>query len=58
MKRQRIVDWACSLSQEQLRMALIHVTEKLIESEDVRFWDDDDAPYWDFNGEPLTGEIE
>jgi len=39
-------------------MALIHVTEKLIESEDVRFWDDDDAPYWDFNGEPLTGEIE
>lgn len=53
MNRQRLINWVEELDEEQLRYALLHCVEHLIDSEDVCFPDDYKSPYWESTGEHL-----
>lgn len=54
MKREKIISWAKSLTEEQLREAVVNSVERLIEAEEVRFPDGTLSPYWESCGEPLV----
>ena len=47
-----VMRWASTLTEEQLRQALVDTVMNLIETEDIRFGDL--APYWVSCGEPVV----
>jgi len=53
-RQERLQEWVNTLSDEQIKEALITTVSELIEVETVRFWDDSDEPYWDSCGESLV----
>lgn len=46
--------WVTTLTEDQVRTSAVHLIERLIETEDVRFWKDSDAPYWESCGDRLV----
>jgi hypothetical protein len=47
-----VQEWASTLTEEQMRQALIDTVEYLVETEDVRLGEL--APYWEACGEPIV----
>lgn len=57
-KRERIIDWAKSLTDEQKMFALVNAVDRMIEMEELDMWDEDDedghnSPFWTGSGEKL-----
>jgi hypothetical protein len=55
MPKNRLQIWADSLSKEKAKEILVELTEKLIESEDIRFSEDNKSPYWEACGDNIDG---
>lgn len=53
-KRDRVIDWAESLTEEELRHVCVNTICFLMDSEDVQFTPEDNAPYWVADGEDLV----
>ena len=54
MKHERIVAWAEDLTEDQLRQVVVNLTEHLIDTDDIHFYDSNLAPYWESCGEPIV----
>jgi hypothetical protein len=53
--------WVNTLSKKELRATVYHLTERLMESDDVRFNEIMPYPYWETCGEsinPMQDEME
>ena len=46
--------WAKKLTKKQLRDLVVALVERGIVADDIHFWDDAAAPYWESCGEPLV----
>ena len=46
--------WANELTKEELVSALVLVVDRMIDIEELCFYDGAIAPYWDGDGEPLV----
>ena len=59
LNRERLAVWAMEFiersSKESICELLTELTESLIDSEDIKFYDGTIAPYWDDNGEFIDG---
>lgn len=53
---QRLNNWSESLTGEELKKLLVECIDSLIDSEDIKFYDDSIAPYWTGNGEYIDGK--
>ncbi len=53
----RLTEWSKTLSEEQMRMLVVELTDYAIDSEYVNFYDDTKVPYWDGNGEHIDGTV-
>lgn len=51
----KLNEWANSLTIEELRKTVLDLVEHNLMTEDIKFYEDNDAPYWDTNGERIDG---
>jgi hypothetical protein len=60
LNRERLKVWAMDFvddsSKDTICELILELTEMLIQSEDVKFYDSSIAPYWDCNGEYIDGK--
>ncbi len=54
-KNERLIKWVESLDRESLNNITIQLVRRMIETEEIRMWDDTEVPYWDADGERLDG---
>jgi hypothetical protein len=52
-KYERLKAWTNNLSEDQLRAGLLEAVAYMVASEELNFWDDSLAPYWECTGEPF-----
>jgi len=55
MKEERLKEWVNDLSIEQLKRVCLETVDRLIDTEELRMWDDTKVPYWDSCGENVDG---
>lgn len=53
-RRSRLIKWIKKLDRDQLMQMALEVTEELIDTEQVHFYETSLAPYWDSTGDPLV----
>lgn len=51
----RLMTWITTLDREQLRSALFDCVDRLIDTEEVGFYEGAKSPYWDNSGDRLDG---
>jgi len=54
----RLLDWACGLSEDEATEVIVTLVEYGIDTEDIKFHEDSEAPYWDSCGDPLVEQEE
>ena len=52
--KERLEKWASELTPEQSKKLIVAMVEDAVLCENVRFWDDSLAPYWEATGDPLV----
>lgn len=53
---ERLENWIESLSNELIKSTLLQCVDDLIDSGDIKFYDNSPAPYWDSDGEYVDGK--
>jgi len=54
-KMERLQIWAAGLTEENAKSILVVLVERMVETEEICFYDDTVAPYWDSCGEAIDG---
>lgn len=55
-KQNKLKEWVNSLTIEELRKTVLDLVEHNLMTEDIRFYEDNDAPYWDTTGDRIDGK--